>query len=391
MSIGFLAACETTGAKPDGFVVTDSAGVLIADNLGESGGPTWVVESQPAMTIRSIAHSELLSERLYDVVDVLPLEDRIVVAQSVRISFFDADGGFEKSIGREGDGPGDFHQIQRLLPLGPDSIGVWDGNKRLTILSLDGSVGRTVQPHPTHGHLVPIAGVAGDGTIVLTNGIDLASIFANGSGLQRHPLLVLRYSAQSGELLDTLATLPGSELVAWVDGGTFSFQNLPFGKTTSFAMGAGRLYGGSGDASNIWAWDMALSTVVGAVRWESMSPPVTPEDRTAYEEKSLADVREADREAEAERLSSIEYPEHKAPFSEILADGNDRLWVREADGPNHPTNDWMVFGPDGKRIGRAAFPKDFALKAVLNDTAFGVREEERGLQSVLAYAWNQSQ
>lgn len=392
VSFGFLAACETKDITRNGFVVTDSAGVLIAENFGESGGPEWVVEPEPAVTISTISHGELfagLRERLHGVVDVLPTESGIVVAQSERVSFFDAEGRFEKSVGQEGDGPGDFKGIQRLFPLGPDSIGVWDGNDRLTILDLAGVVRRLVQPYPVLGHVVPIVGLPGDGTIVLTNGLDLASIYANGSGLQRQPLLVLRYSAQSGELLDTLSALPGSEFVAWVGGGTFSFRPLPFGPATVLAMSPGKLYGGTGDSPNVWAWDLASGTPVGAIRWEGAVVPVTVEDRAAYEEKSLAEAR--DQEAEAEMLESIEYPEQKASFTRLLADDNGRLWVREAAGPNHPTRDWTVFGPAGRRVGHVAFPNDFVLRAVLNDTAFGVREEERGLQSVVSYAWSSDQ
>ncbi len=209
------AACGTDDVSRGGFTAEDSAGVRVAQNFGDFGADPRVVATTPTTKITTIMRDGQ-EERLYGVTDVAPLAGGgIVVAQAATVSFFDAEGRFESSVGTEGDGPGDFRQIQRVMPFGLDSVGVWDtGNKRLTILSPGGGMVRTVQPYPTYGHLIPVVGMPGDGTIVLTNGLDLASVYGGGSGVQQHPLIALRYSARSGELLDTIAELPGSELVA---------------------------------------------------------------------------------------------------------------------------------------------------------------------------------
>ncbi len=85
-------------------------------------------------------------------------------------------------------------------------------------------------------------------------------------------------------------------------------------------------------------------------------------------------------------LAAIEYPQYKAPYTGLLADDDGRLWIRESAGPNNLSSAWIVFGPDGKRVGRVTLPRVFALRAVLDNTAFGVQEEEQGFQSVQAYA-----
>lgn len=378
---------KTLGPAAVAATVALSASLLAcggADDLDDPLGRLWEVAAEPETTIGSIPRNGE-DEELFRVSDVAPLADGgIVVAEQTTISFFDADGRFQRSVGREGDGPGDFRQIQRVIPIGPDSVGVWDtGNQRFTVLGLDGGVGHTMQPHPTFGNLIPAAGVLEDRSLVLTNGIDLASIFGGGTGRQRHPLLALRYSASSGELIDTLATLPGSELVAWVGGGGFSFRTLPFGKVSVFALSRGRLYGGSGDSHEISAWIPGSNTPVAAVRWESDPVPVTPQDRAAYEEEQLADAGDA--EAEADRLASIEYPEHKPPFSGLLTDDAGRLWVREGGAGSDGIWSWHVFGAEGARLGRVRLSTDLDLRAVHGDMIYGVHETELGHESVRAY------
>lgn len=196
-------------------------------------------------------------------------------------------------------------------------------------------------------------------------------------------MLALRYSASSGELIDTLATLPGSELVAWVGGGGFSFRTLPFGKVSVFALSRGRLYGGSGDSHEISAWIPGSNTPVAAVRWESDPVPVTLQDLAAYEEEQLADAGDA--EAEADRLASIEYPEHKPPFSGLLTDDAGRLWVREGGAGSDGTWSWHVLGAEGARLGRVRLSTDLDLRAVHGDMIYGVHETELGHESVRAY------
>lgn len=379
---------KTPGPAGMAAAVALSASLLACGgaDLDDSLGDLWEVALQPETTIGSIPRNGQ-DEELYGVTDVALLADGgIVVAQQTTVSFFDADGGFRRSVGREGDGPGDFRQIQRIMPIGPDSVGVWDtGNQRFTVLGLDGGVGSTVQPHPTFGNLIPAVGVLEDRSLVLTNGLDLASIFGGGNGRQRHPLLALRYAASSGELVDTLATLSGSELFAWVSGGSFSFRILPFGKVSAFALSSGRLYGGSGDAQEISAWIPGSSTPVAVVRWKGDPVPVTPGDRSTYEEEQLAEASEAGRQAEADRLATIEYPEHMPPFSGLLTDDAGRLWVREGSAGSDGTWSWHVFGPEGARLGRVRLSTALRLLRVRGDLIYGVHETELGHESVRAY------
>ncbi len=193
--VAHSATCEGADGPGDGFVAADSAGVLIVQSF---------------VARRRLHHRGAAHHRL--------------VLRPGRT-------GQEFSGPRE-NGPGDFRQIQLVLPLGSDSVALWDtGNERRTILSSSGDVARALEPRPTYGHLVRIVGMPRDGTFVLTNGLDLASVYGAGYGRQRHSLLALRCSARSAVLLDTIAALPGSELFARASGGTFSFRGFPFGKT----------------------------------------------------------------------------------------------------------------------------------------------------------------
>lgn len=64
-----------------------------------------------------------------------------VVSEEMRqeISVFDRDGRFEKTMGRRGEGPGEYRDISALLVLPGDSLLVFDqGNARIGVLSPEG-------------------------------------------------------------------------------------------------------------------------------------------------------------------------------------------------------------------------------------------------------------
>lgn len=130
------AACGDAGAGGDG-------GSAVA---------RWSLAPQPEVEIGVVEGEE--PYLLHDVAGAVELEDgRIVVlnAGSHEVRIYDGEGRHLRSLGREGDGPGEFRGPARLRHVGGDTVEVVDEElRRTTRLTLDGEVvGVEDLPAPT--------------------------------------------------------------------------------------------------------------------------------------------------------------------------------------------------------------------------------------------------
>lgn len=121
----FAAGCVGSDATGEGDAAAESW------TLGAPGVEIGTVEGEPAYL-------------LHQVVDAIRLADgRIAVlnAGSHEVRLYGADGTHLRSIGREGDGPGEFRRPARLRHRGGDTVAVVDeGLRRTTALTLGGEV-----------------------------------------------------------------------------------------------------------------------------------------------------------------------------------------------------------------------------------------------------------
>jgi hypothetical protein len=99
----------------------------------ESTGPTWqegqawTIASQPMLTIGSVEGTP--EYELYRASSAARLSDgRIVVANggTNELRFFDRSGRHIASVGRTGEGPGEFRDLQRVWTLTGDSLLAYD-------------------------------------------------------------------------------------------------------------------------------------------------------------------------------------------------------------------------------------------------------------------------
>lgn len=148
----FLAACtEWPDSAPDAPtaepVVRDSAGVRIVENGAPLWGdaPAWIVEREPALTIGVVSGNP--DYEFTRVVDAVRLADGpIVVADGPRLRFYDAVGRHLSSIGRQGEGPGEFRRDAGPLCVLPDGgLAVADYRHRYHMVSPDAAFTRTVR------------------------------------------------------------------------------------------------------------------------------------------------------------------------------------------------------------------------------------------------------
>ncbi len=183
---------------------------------GDDGGPTtddagpetWTVDADPIVRIgRTEGDSDyLLSE--VAAVRILP-NSAVAVADrtSGTVRIFDTDGTFVRSMGRIGEGPGEFSHLSELRAEGHDTLAVYDSDLgRLTRFTHAGAVAGTVRLNPDDARPAWYAGALSDGSTVAL-GFDDAS-FQEGSGISADPMVVALWSTK-GAFERRLASFAG--------------------------------------------------------------------------------------------------------------------------------------------------------------------------------------
>ncbi len=102
----------------------------------------WAVDSTPVVDIPGVTADDRLNFE-YPTGATRLSDGGLVVSDwwAGMLRFFDGSGILERSVGREGEGPGEFRSITWLDQCAPDSLFAWDPTlDRVTVLDADGRV-----------------------------------------------------------------------------------------------------------------------------------------------------------------------------------------------------------------------------------------------------------
>ena len=386
--IGFAIASATAcvaKSELSATTVRDSAGVQIV----ESGAPAnalapFVLDSMPTVDLGSSGdpHEEFSGT----VIPARLSNGLLVVANggSHEIRVFDAGGKWQRSVGRDGEGPGEFRSLGWLhLGLG-DTLRTYDWSTlRISVFAPDVSFQRTTYLGAP-GEFVGVrpVGVLGDGGIV-THTQNAVTINAK-AGVHRDTVAVLVHEA-SGKLRDTIAHYPGSE--AWVVRGEnrVSVSGRPFGRDFSAATMGTRLVVGTADSPevHILASDGRLQRIV---RWGAAKRPVTTADIDAFIGRAgqgWEPGSEARRQRYVETLKDAPYPNEMPAFSAVLVGADGSLWIRRYAETERATFD--VIDSSGAWVGAVQAPARFTPTQILKDAVVGTWKAADDVQHVRVY------
>lgn len=381
-----LAACG--GAEPEfRTVVQDSAGIRVVENHGLSALDAlgWTVEEQPVLDLGGGGSAP----ELYQVMDAVRLQDeRIVVASngSTALQVYSPDGQHLQTIGREGEGPGEFRSVFWVGRLPGDTIAAWDPSLgRLSVFGPDASLVRVVTPRGSLGLLPRAQGVLSDGRLVLATGAGAGGGVSSQSRAYRDTLTYVVLGTD-GVIADTLGRFPGTEMIA-IGGPSAGLlvRPLPFGRTTSAAVHEGRVYISTGDRYEIAAYSpgTGLQTVFRADR----DPiPVTQQDIRDYRKTLVTLGGDGSAHQDRQRdqlLEEAPYPETMPPLTGLEVDAEGNLWVEEPRKPGSEQGSlWTVLSPEGVARGTVRLPRGLRVKQIGVDWILGVALDENDVEHV---------
>ena len=392
----------------------DSVGVEIvqvgpADDGWAVSGPC-VLGDEPSVQIGSLAGEE---SALFRVEAAVQLPDgRIAVANagSGEIKVFGEAGEHVWSVGRLGDGPGDFRDLA-ALGVHDDRILAYDSEpSRITAIDFGGQIVGATQVEFASRQYERTGGVAGG--LAMARGMPAVGWLGRGVLIlheersQSRGRVVLGETVEllestedlvfvgsDGSLVARIEGLPGDESVRRRNitpssqgmAITLTRMTTPYSKTFQAAVGQSRIVAGHTATDDVRFFD-ANGQLVRILRRLNRPRRVGDGAKDAWIRAQTERFDPPQRRSFRERLSAVEFPEYMPAFESLALDARDRLWVQEFVGPEAVGGSrWTVYDAGGAPAGMVAMPPRFRPASFGPDHVLGVWEDDLDVEYVQRY------
>jgi hypothetical protein len=384
-----LVGCRNEAGAGPGVTTRDSAGIRIVEIHGSAPGSAWSVAARPALDITGGEPGT--GPGLYRVMGAARLADgRIVVANggSNTLEVFAPDGRHERTLGRAGDGPGEFRALSWVGRASEDSIAAWDSAPgRLSVFTPQGGYARSVAPRQPLGVFPQVQGELADGAVLLVlHQPTLGMATTSDVHVQRDTISLAVLHPDGG--VNLLGRFPGTEVLAsGSPAGGLMMMPLPFGRQTVAAARGGRVYAATGER-----WEVAEYAAEGGlralIRADRNRRPVTRSDVRKYRESVVmlgGEGNAALSRQRAQLLARAPYPGRKPAITALRVDAEGNLWVESpAAEEGAMGGEWAVVSPAGRVLGRVRLPDGLAVQQVGPGWLLGTAAEG-GVEHVRLY------
>ena len=312
----------------DAPVVTES--LKHADTL-----PLWTLGPAPLTRLQGSESDD--NYDLYNAPDIVRLSNGVLVLapQGGPVRLYGPNGKHLRTVGRKGQGPGEFGQIVQIGRIRGDTIVTFDNELgRISVLSPQGDFVRSHRSNPLVGQR--LGGFTHDGHFI---GEHSASRRATNAVSRDRVTLVSR-NPESGEATPIVA-IPG----AWMT----AVGQVPFSPSPRTAIAGRRIYATSADKYDILVFED--NKPLHSIRIEIPCIPVTTTEvrKWADNSSSLGDDEATTRYVEQVRDKAAKCHGH---VNRMLTNGAGRLWVRPPSRVTSQPDRWLIHGPDGRLIAR---------------------------------------
>jgi hypothetical protein len=358
-----LVGCAEGKTGSTGVVIRDSAGIQIVEHSSEyeASLPVWTADSV-VLDIGAEPGEDLLgvggAARLAD--------GRIVVINrgTGELRLFDDTGRRTQTIGRLGEGPGEFtRSILSIQLLDGDTLFVIDGgNRRGTWFTSTGAVVKTTMVSSfEEEHSVSATGVVAGRLLV---GDRHYRPMRETEGPVRRDSFAIALMQPGGRVLDTIVIVPGAEVhpaLGHEAGHEFpTIHSVIFGRTTDFSTNGKHIVVGTNEESGVRVFD-ASRKLIRFIRTATPPEPVTEELRERRRQENLARLQRtrADERikadwirGEADRRFASVLPQH----DRVLFGADGSVWMER---PRHYDDEgrrFVVYDTTGKAIATVRCP-----------------------------------
>lgn len=376
---------------PEPVITRDSAGVAITlSNL-----PAWDLDSawrvntaEPRLVVGG-----LVGQRPYEFTTVgdarlLDNEQLLVThcSNPPELRLYGANGGFIRSLGGQGSGPGQCNFILHSW-MAADTVILYDPSlARITYFPLAGGAATVLDLDAAGlGDVEDSAPLwvsrFGDGTLLgRPNRPDPVQ-----NGRSRAPFYYVRLDPHT-MAVDTLVRAQGTEYV--VEGlGTAREDVRPvlFSPFTYGLAHGDRFY--LADSERFWidGYDRNGDLVRRIGRaWDAVN--IDRRFRRAYQEQQLAAAPASRRAAVRREMAHAVFADHfPAHEGDLIFDPTGHLWVMHVRVPGEDDRAWSVFSPDGRWLGEVRVPAALRVTDIGEDYLLGVWQDPEGVLTIRSF------
>lgn len=373
--IGTLFAACTPPPHDAAAVVRDSAGIIIVTNAHPSWAPDsgWTIEPAPSVVFgREKVDS---GTGLLFPIGAVRLEDgRVVVGDrgSSNLKVFSADGTFERTIGREGDGPGEFKYLARLKACNADSVFADDiAHRFFSVIAPDGSVARTFVLETAEAGRPAFEYACNRRGDILASGWGATETTREEPYRPEVPVTI---AGADGKVRVFLGTFPGTEMTPEFRGAT----PRRMGRWLRLAMSRNVAWIAPGEDSRLLAFtrEGALRLIVRTI---GVDHPVTKADLDWHRKLSLDSARAEGRLSRvSKQLDAMIPPKTLPAVVALLADTGDYLWVLRYPIAGQAQGGWDIYQPDGVLLGTIVMPPGLFPVEIGHDYVLGIATGDDG-------------
>ena len=383
VALTLLLACDSDSQPTDTTLTTDSAGIRIVHSQPMNSDATCAVSEEPTVVIGDDESDE--NQWFSRLGDVARMSDGSIVAVdrgSAQIRVYDPDGQHLRTMGRQGEGPGEFENgpFQMWIAAG-DTI--WAGDYfpwRYNLFSADGEFVRGVRLDP---QFIPTS--SGGGVLENRYTVNSSDKRSRKADFSVADTMIVEAHDPNGQLIDTLARIPNGR---W---GQDDHEALStFWLPRLFYAGAKVDAGGStvalayGMNTEVRVLDDEFNLRL-IVRWAEPGREVTGADVDAWREDYVENRPRPDFSPMAEAHDATISEERPVAelfpaISSVMVGRDGRIWVRQYDRPRE-VRGWLAFEPDGQFLCHLA-PLPGSIREFGSDYVLLRQESELGIQTV---------
>jgi hypothetical protein len=344
--------------------------------------PLWCAAGSAIARIGSAAGGE--GQDLGGVVGAHRLVDgRLVIANagSFELRFFDARGRLVRSVGRRGDGPGEFRQLTLLRSFSGDSLFTFDGRQlRASVFGPDGELSRSFRMPEAAGFVV-IEDVFPDGGSIARVSQGFRSD-ETSTGRQRANVDLLTLDAVGGVVRD-LGQFPGEESYALSSAGSMVVGPLVFGATLqAVALGDAVLVGISDESELRRFGRSGARTAISLPPLGFRRLPATDDDFRLAVDRYLEDFPPDARPIERRRFDDMPRLDSLPLFAGLRVDASGRAWVLRESHPDDVRRFWTVLDASGVPLARARTPDSGRVLEIGSGYVVVLLTDEVGVERV---------
>ena len=375
-----LAACQGSEQEEAeltaSYTVRDSAGVSIRESASPSwgDGDGWTVSDVPVdfgSTGSGPAHE------FFRVWDATFLHDSLVaVSVDAEIRVFDLAGRHQLTLGRRGEGPGEFSGINLGLVGGADRLIANDiMARRLTVYSAELELVSTATVEA--GRLTPTVALVPGG--ILAHRGPLAGPEPGYNRIVTE-LLILDDDAT---VLDSVGPMTVTELLMLPRGERARLEQSPFAKRGHLGSGGGRAV--VGDASALGYRVLAPDGQVSSITRTDRDFPLTSERLNAERDALIGEDPRPDLlSLWNEMIDALPEPLTLPAYQALEVDADGFVWLEAFTGIAGELGPrrWDVFSDEDVWLGEVVLPAGFKALEFGRDRVVGVRKDEFDVETV---------